>query len=385
MPGAPQTRSRVAFGAGAILALLGALGAAELATVGVASDPTTTRADLIVHGDDAGLTRLGVSGAPDGGVLTAANGALSYASPLPSTSGVADGGVLTTTNGAVAWAAAPGGGTHGAGTLASRPASPSAGDTYEVTSGAALHDRYLCTVAGTWRIVSYDRIREDETPYLWWRLNEASGNAASSGSASSATLTATSIAGYHTPLLSLPIRGMWFSSSKLSGADSATALSTAWTIAAWVYPRDTSLSAYRTVCALDYNTGAFGQPYVSAGLAQSPSGVRAWITTTAQTGSGQEVTATAPLLLNGGPHHIVARFTGSALQVVIDGVQRATLATNGGTTAIGPSPRWTVGHQYDGQEYWNGEIADVRVYDSSKSDAWCLETWARGVGAYEGQ
>lgn len=42
-----------------------------------------------------------------------------------------------------------GGGTHGSGTLP-LPASPSAGDTYAVTSGTGAGDRYLCTVAGTW-------------------------------------------------------------------------------------------------------------------------------------------------------------------------------------------------------------------------------------------
>lgn len=277
------------------------------------------------------------------------------------------------------------GSVHGSGTLAARPANPTAGDTYKVTSGTATGDVYLCVVDNAWTLVSYDVTIQGDTPYLWWKLTESSGNAASSGSAGSATLTATNINTYNVAIPTLPIRGMWFNNSKLSGAATATGISTAWTIAAWVWPQDTSLGAYRTVCALDYNTGSFAQPYVSAGLAQSPSGIRAWITTTSQTGTGQEISATIPLFLGTGPHHISARFTGSALQVVVDGVQRATLTTNGGTTAIGPAPIWTVGHQYDGQELWLGGIADVRVYTTSQSDAWCLEAWQRGSGAYRGQ
>jgi hypothetical protein len=47
-----------------------------------------------------------------------------------------------------------GGGTYGSGTLAARPASPAAGDTYEVTSGTALGDRYACFVAGAWALLA---------------------------------------------------------------------------------------------------------------------------------------------------------------------------------------------------------------------------------------
>lgn len=280
---------------------------------------------------------------------------------------------------------------HGSGSIDSRPVSPGPGDTFIVNTGTGSYgDAYECFQSGTWTLTKYDRIRQNDSPYLWWGMTESSGYFFNSGSGGIATLTGSSISDYNTALWSLPIRGARFGGSSKATLPANVAVSgisgsTAWTIAAWVLPRDTTLSSYRTVCALDYNTGAFSQPYVSVGLAQSPSGVRAWITTTAQTGTGQEVTATSPLLLNSGPRHLVARFNGTALQVVIDGIQRATSNTTGGVVAIGPAPIWTVGHQYDGQEYWNGEIADVRVYVSeSKSNAWCYETWARGVGAYTG-
>ena len=50
--------------------------------------------------------------------------------------------VTSTTPGQVA--------THSGGTLAARPASPAAGDTYAVTTGAQTGARYTCFVTGSW-------------------------------------------------------------------------------------------------------------------------------------------------------------------------------------------------------------------------------------------
>lgn len=75
-PFRPSARSMTLAG---VLGLLAGAGGAALATSGVASDPTTTRGDLIVHGADAGLERLGTEGAADGGVLTVAGGTVQWA------------------------------------------------------------------------------------------------------------------------------------------------------------------------------------------------------------------------------------------------------------------------------------------------------------------
>lgn len=101
-----------------------------------------------------------------------------------------DGGVLVAAGGTVAWATPSGGATHGAGTLASRPASPSAGDTYVVTSGTAKGDVYACDVAGTWRLTSYDRTPAYLAPTVLWLASETSGTTlASTGSNTSPSLT----------------------------------------------------------------------------------------------------------------------------------------------------------------------------------------------------
>lgn len=150
-----------------LVALLVALGAAGLIGAGVANNPTTTPGDLIVRGDAGVLARLGTSGATDGGVLTVAGGAVQWATPS-------------------------GGASHTSGTLAARPASPGAGDTYKVTSGAATGDVYACDVAGSWRVVSYDRTPAYLSPTLLWLASETSGTTlASTGSNTSVSLTAT--------------------------------------------------------------------------------------------------------------------------------------------------------------------------------------------------
>ena len=176
-------------------------------------------------------------------------------------------------------------GTYGSGTLAARPASPAAGDTYEVTSGTALGDRYACYVAGAWEITGYSRVRLDETPYHWWRLDDASGGAVDSGSGATNLAEAGSGAGtlvYRAPLD--PATGIRLTGStgarRLQGAqDAGVAITTAVTLAAWV--RADSTSGTKEVLALETNQGTNAQPYCSAAVHIANGELRAWVTTTA--------------------------------------------------------------------------------------------------------
>ena len=332
---------------------------------GVLAVVLTTRGDLLTR-DGAGVTRLPVGAADT--TLGSDGTDVVYRSPAQQRTAISTGALYT-------------------GTIAQRNAATGlvAGDQWYVTSGTAQGDLYVYT-GSAWVVVSYSPTILGETPYLWWQLTEASGNAVNSGSAASGNLTATSVAAYNTPLPAIAVRGALFNgaSSQFVGASTATALTTAWTLSAWVRYGDTALN-YRTVVGLDTSTGSFAQPYASAALALNNSGaVRAWITTTSQTGTGQEVSGGTGIVTDGMPHHLVARFDGTNLQVVVDGVQRATTITTGGTTFIGPSPAWSIGVN-DGNERWQGIISDVRVYLEAKDDAWCLRAWQRGVGAYQGE
>ena len=98
--------------------------------ISAAHDPTTRHGEIAVRVDAGGadVTALAaVDPGTTGQVLT-----------------VGDAGIPV-------WrAAAAGGPVAGSGTYASRPASPSLGDTYTVTSGARTGSVYRCDVAGAW-------------------------------------------------------------------------------------------------------------------------------------------------------------------------------------------------------------------------------------------
>lgn len=69
-----------------------------------------------------------------------------------------------------------GGGTHGSGTLAARPVSPTAGDTWAVTSGEGEGDGYTCYVAGTWQPTTIARrMPLDASVVHRWPLDEGTG------------------------------------------------------------------------------------------------------------------------------------------------------------------------------------------------------------------
>lgn len=87
----------------------------------------------------------------NGTVIIGSGGGASLSDATPAALGTAAAGVATSASRADHVHEAPAsGGTHGAGTLAARPAVPAAGDTYAVTSGVQLGARYTCFIAGVW-------------------------------------------------------------------------------------------------------------------------------------------------------------------------------------------------------------------------------------------
>lgn len=69
-----------------------------------------------------------------------------------------------------------GGGLHGSGTLASLPISPSAGDTYVVTSGEKIGDYYQCFISGTWELVGYDHAPLAPYCVARWKLEDSNSS-----------------------------------------------------------------------------------------------------------------------------------------------------------------------------------------------------------------
>jgi len=88
----------------------------------------------------------------------------------------------------------PGGGssgTHTSGTLAARPASPAAGDTYAVTSGAGTGDVYGCDLAGAWRLLRASARPLDANHVYAWRCDDAAGSTSIAATAGGAAMTLT--------------------------------------------------------------------------------------------------------------------------------------------------------------------------------------------------
>lgn len=116
--------------AAVLLAALALLSPSQLASVGIASDPTTTRSDLIVRGDAGTLTRLPIAGASDGGVLTAAGGVVVWG-PAPSAA-------LPAASAAGELLVADGAGTAYSPTAPATVIEPVLADTVGATAGAAI-------------------------------------------------------------------------------------------------------------------------------------------------------------------------------------------------------------------------------------------------------
>ena len=308
--------------------------------------------------------------------------------PVSTAQAAADAAVLVAAN---AYTDSHSGGLHGNGTLASLPISPSAGDTYAVTSGVAMGDRYVCYVAGAWTIVAYSRVRLDETPYHWWKLNDASGGAVDYGTfGTGSNLSEEGFMSFQSIVYKalLPI-GDSIRFSLLSGTkrlqsaiNTGVALTTAATLAAWI--RADGTGGIQEIVALETNLGYNNPPYFSLALHVSNGALRVYITTTASPGSGQSVAVNG--IVAGCLHHVGLTFESSNLVAWIDGVAVGSMASTGSTIfTAGSAEYWTISDAVGPGERFAGRIADVRVYQTAKDASWWQETYKRGVGSYVGQ
>lgn len=278
--------------------------------------------------------------------------------------------------------------THGSGTLAARPASPAAGDTYVVTSGVATGDQYECLVAGTWTLVSYDRslLLPGTTPWAHWPLNEASGTFASVGSQSGMALTGSGgTITYAVPLPNGRTGVALAGGAILTGPTTAPSGTRRCTLLGWVdYVSTGSIGSL-----LSYNATSSPFATISMGLL-SPSQVRGYYTPSANPThnpvSGTTATATShrrrlyALVWDGNA-------SGAQLKLYVD----ARLAYSGTPTA-GTDLNWGLagGRWYLGSNLFAEPVAglysDHAVYnDAALTAAQLREIYQRGVGGYLGQ
>lgn len=281
-----------------------------------------------------------------------------------------------------------GGGTHGSGTLAARPASPAAGDTYEVTSGVATGDRYTCFVAGAWTLTSFDRslLLPGTTPWAHWRLDEAGGNFVSVGSQSGMDLTQSG--GTVARCVGVAGRpGVHLESVRLGAPTSAPSSSRRCTILTWINPSTLGSTGH----VFGYAANPHSPPYATLSVSLSGTRFRMLVGTTAggatYTSALGATTAIAPA---GHDLLLAAVFDG-------DASNRLTGYVNGGLDYAGnpvagtdlnwgiTGGAWTVCNNF-GSEPTGGAYRDAAVYDGvALTAAQIREIYARGSGGYTGQ
>lgn len=275
--------------------------------------------------------------------------------------------------------------SHTSGTLAARPASPAAGDTYEIISGAGIGDRYQCFVATEWALVDYERDWSATAPYLEWLLEETSGDFAQSGSATGGDLAVTG-----TPVRSAT--GFFGSTTTLwtavsgqyaEGAAALTPTASAFTVSAWVRPATVAWA--QTIVVKQYAAAGWVNPYASAYLYLQAGGrPRCGVAIAGALSDLPPGTGEAAVV--GQWHHILMTWDGAGSPkrcLYFDGYLYASdspAGTNVDFNALGP---WQVSNGRT--EGFLGSVESVRVWDSALTAAQVREIYQRGKSRYLGQ
>lgn len=274
-----------------------------------------------------------------------------------------------------------GGLTHTSGTLAARPASPVAGDTYQITSGVATGDRYECFVSGAWTYVPGPRdLSPDLLDDYHWRLDESSSVYVSTGARTSIDLTVSGSPVSRTAV-SYAGRGCFQVAAASARGAAGVGISTAPTalsMSAWVRP--TAYSTYNTVLFCDY-ASAGADPY-GATLDLGSGGFRLLLVKAATL---QEHIISGALTL-GVWHHTGFEYTGGVCTTYLDGYPIDEWTPTGGAALdLGTGSRWVVGDKPGvAAQTFTGSIASARIYAGARAASWWREVYARGTGAYLG-
>lgn len=187
----------------------------------------------------------------------------------------------------------------------------------------------------------------------WWPLTETSGDAQDySGNAIDGTLNAVTqgipgVLGYNSYSFSGGSSTVDFGSSAIIG--STTSLS----ISIWVYPDNLSSSYGIFTFGTDDNFDSWIQyrteiPGIRYGLSNTDS-TREFIDVNADISSDMWT-------------HIAATWDGQTTRVYINGIQSSTTGSLSGTVDESSSQK-VLGSKPDGQNNWEGEMFDLRLYN----------------------
>jgi hypothetical protein len=293
--------------------------------------------------------------------------------------------------------------TRTSGTLAARPASPVAGDTYDVTSGDATGDCYECFVAGTWRVVHYTRDARSatslEAEWLCDNVRQAGAytlsNVIAPGtydlSVGSAVYDSAGGPGVFGRAIVQPTADVGTSANDYrKGAGTLEPASI--TILAWVIMRalPPAYGSYVLVKRVDDSDWAAANTFSVVGLAVNSLGVLAAETRTAA--NVATLTGIDPLL-PGAPSLVALTFDNATTTAALwlNGTPQGSLNRSAALSygsAINRS--WALGGNFSStgaavRQRFPGSVERVRVYSRVLTAAEMIEIYQRGIGTYEGQ
>ena len=294
--------------------------------------------------------------------------------------------VLAAADAAAARAALGVGGAPTSGTLGARPASPAAGDAYAVTSGVASGDRYQCFVAGSWSLVSYDRLVGVGAPYLQWLLDEAAGTYAQTGSATGGTLTVTGAVAREAPgLLGENAARFTINSGQYAeGGASLTPPSGAFSVGVWAKPSQ-----------LGADNALFLKPFAASGWLTPWASVYLYLQGSGRARCGGSIAGAAvDLSPASGPIAVVAQW--SHIAMVWDGAGSPKLSLYLNGELVGSSSPAGTDADWNTDGPWSvsnsrtaegivGTVGGARVWSVALTAAQVREDFRRGAGIYRGQ
>ena len=82
-------------------------------------------------------------------------------------------------------------------------------------------------------------------------------------------------------------------------------------------------------------------------------------------------------LANGAWHQIALTFDGTTARMYSDGIPDGTVATTGAATALA----WSIGHDVQNIEYFNGSIDEVAIYPTTLTPAQIAAHYAAGIAS----
>jgi hypothetical protein len=167
-------------------------------------------------------------------------------------------------------------------------------------------------------------------------------------------------------------RGMSFDGTSIVGTDQLPTVSTAVTVETWVKPATTSFTGYTQALLSRWDFPSLDDHARVFELLLDPYGNLVWSTDESGAQRPVELRAPAPQFADGGFHHVAATWNQLSIALYIDGVQIASMPSQGGVLNAGVTTGFRLGSELG----LGSRLAFSGVLDEST-------VWARSLSAQE--